>query len=294
VKSHFLLRLSKLPRLYPWLAFHHGYTATDAKMKVYNQLDRWSLRGADRIITVSVAYAGELESLGIAGTRISVVRNSIDAESFHDQAGKARELREQFGLKNQSKMILSVGRLSAEKGHIHLIHGFAKLLREFPGLNARLVIIGDGPERPLLTQTASSLGVAEQITFTGHINDPRPYYFAADAIALPSLCEGSPNVLLEAMTAGLPIVATRVGGVPEMIADGQTGLLVDPKDAGSLASALNQLISDQGLATTLAENAKAVAATCYAPAKRTRALAGIYWEVGRTRRRGLTTVMAAS
>src|SRR5262249_47650281 len=207
VKSHFLLRLSGLARKYPWVAFHHGYTATAAKMRIYNALDPWSLRAARRVVTVSAAYKQQLELLGIGSSVIRVVPNAIDPESFRDQSpGAVQELRQQPGLADCSRMILAVGRLSAEKGHISLIQALARLHRDHPEYDARLVIVGDGRQSSLLSSTARSLGVIDRLTLAGHVGDARPYYLAADVLALPSLSEGSPNVLLEAMIAGVPIV----------------------------------------------------------------------------------------
>jgi len=286
VKSHFLLRLSGLSRQYPWIAFHHGYTATDSKMRIYNKLDRWSLRAAHRVVTVSAAYKRLLESVGIGSSMIRVVPNAIDPASFRDQSPRlVRELREQLGLTSGSRMILAVGRLSAEKGHIHLIKALASLRRNHPEYDASLVIVGDGPEQHLLTRAARSLGVSERLTLAGHVGDPRAYYLAADVLALPSLMEGSPNVLLEAMTAGIPIVATRVGGVPEMIENEVNGLLVEPSDFGSLSTAMHNVFSVPGLSGKLAQNGKSVAATFYSPAARTRVLIDLYHDLVRTSRR---------
>jgi len=280
VKSHFLLRASGLARKHRWVAFHHGYTATDSKMRAYNKLDRWSLRAAHRVVTVSSAYASRLELLGTSRSKIRVVANAADPESFlSPEITQPRALREQLGVTGTSRMILAVGRLSAEKGHINLVRAVARLCLDHPEHDARLVVVGDGPERASLSLAARSLGLGDRLILTGQVSDPRPYYLAADVMALPSLIEGSPNVLLEAMAAGLPIVATRVGGVPEIISDGLTGLLAEPADFESFSSALNLVLSNTGLSRTLAQNARAVARTSYAPAARARALVDIYREL---------------
>ena len=283
VKSHFLMRLSGLARQCRWVAFHHGYTATDAKMRILNRLDRWSLRAADQIFTVSAAYAKQLERIGIPGTRIRIIPNAIDVDSFSDvTARQARDLRHELGVGCDDRMILAVGRLSAEKGHIHLVQAFTDLCSKHPDHQARLVIVGDGPERVRLGRTATSLGIGEQVIMTGHIADPRSYYLAADIMVLPSLVEGSPNVLLEAMTAGVPLIATRVGGVPEMITDSMNGLLVEAKDVPSLSSAMHRVLSDADLSRNLSANARVVAANSYTPAARTRILTELYNEIERT------------
>src|SRR5215471_4376100 len=283
VKSHFLVRLSGLPQQYRWVAFHHGYTATDAKNRILNRLDRWSLRTADRIVTVSQAYARQLEAIGIPGTRIHIVPNAIDLDSFSDvTAHQARHLRKQLGVGLDERMVLAVGRLSVEKGHIHLVKAFADLCSKHPEYEARLVIVGDGPEGPRLRRAADSLGLGERLILTGHLEDPRSCYVAADTLLLPSLVEGSPNVVLEAMAAGVPVIATRVGGVPEMITDGVNGLLVEAKDVRSISSAMHRVLSDADLSRKLSTNARKFAASSHAPATRVRRLMQLYNEIGST------------
>jgi glycosyltransferase involved in cell wall biosynthesis/peptidoglycan/xylan/chitin deacetylase (PgdA/CDA1 family) len=280
VKSHFLVRSSGLARKHPWVAFHHGYTSTDVKMRVYNQLDRWSLRGARRIITVSNAFARQLQENGIGADKIRIVQNAVDPACFRGQDPvEVKMLRQRLGICDGSRMVLAVGRLSAEKGHVHLLQAFAMLVRDHQEHDARLVMVGDGPEGPALFRMAASLGLGERVIMTGHIGDTRPYYLAADVMALPSLTEGSPNVLLEAMAAGVPVAASRVGGVPEIITDGVSGLLVEARDSGALFSALHTLLADPRLSESLAENAKAVVATHYTPVIRARSLIDIYSEV---------------
>jgi glycosyltransferase involved in cell wall biosynthesis len=143
--------------------------------------------------------------------------------------------------------ILTVGRLAAVKAHRVLIDAMARLVRQ--GLNVRLRLVGDGAERTALESQAASLGLSDRIVFEGWQNQQRvhAFYCQADVFALPSFAEGIPVVLMEAMAMEIPCVATRITGIPELICDGEDGLLVTPADTEDLAAALARLASDPGL-----------------------------------------------
>jgi sugar transferase (PEP-CTERM/EpsH1 system associated) len=279
VKSHFLLWRAQLWKRFPWIAFHHGYTTTDRKMRLYNQLDRWSLPHASRIVTVCEAFARELaDSRSVSSEKIIVQHNSIRHEPL-PVAEEVQALKRELGINDNERMLLSVGRLSQEKAHIDLLRAF-KILRELHSeIEVRLVIVGDGPERAKLEAVAASLGVNAQLKFAGQVRDVRPYYAAADVLANSSESEGSPYVLLEAMAAGLPIVATAVGGVPEILDDNQTGLLVPPRNPQALAHAMARLFNDPILAERLATSAAEMAATRFSPERYARSLIDVYSEI---------------
>lgn len=279
VKSHFLLWRSGLWRKFPWVAFHHGYTTTDRKMRVYNRLDRWSFPKADRLITVCHAFAQELaNSTGVPIENISVQHNSIRPQQ-PASAADADALRTRLGIETGERIVLSVGRLSREKAHADLITAFKSLRETNPEIKCKLIIVGDGPERARLETAAASHAIQKYAIFTGQMADVQPFYAAADALVLPSHSEGSPNVLLEAMAAGLPIVATAVGGVPEIVEDNETALLVPANDPPSLAVAVIRLLTDKELAARLATNASALVASRYSPEKYFRSLVEICREV---------------
>ncbi|MDT5271965.1 MAG: hypothetical protein QOH49_4151 [Acidobacteriota bacterium] len=278
LKSHFLLRLSGLARRYPWVAFHHGYTATDAKMQLYNQLDRWSLPAAGRVLTVCGPFAEQLAGLGVRRERITVRHNSVTAPAPADAEGLAA-LRERLGIGEDERVVLAVGRLSFEKGHADLVNALGELNRLDPALRFKLVVVGEGPEKERVEEAARAEGVAERVVFAGHAADVRPFYALADVLALPSHSEGSPNVLLEAMAAGLAVAATRVGGVPEIAEDGETALLVPARDPTALAGALRRLLADAGLAARLAERGRERALKHFSPEAYARALVEFYGEL---------------
>lgn len=279
IKSHFLMWRSHLSRQYPWVAFHHGYTSTDRKMRIYNRLDRWSLPAADRLITVCHAFARELSrSTGIATDDILVLHNSIRPK-LPATAAEVQALRSKLGIANDERLVLAVGRLSNEKAHIDLIAAFSRLRESKPEVKAKLIIVGDGPERARLEGAAESLGCRDYVILAGQVSDVRPFYYAADVFALPSHSEGSPNVLLEAMAAGIPIVATEVGGVPEMVESEQSALLVPANDPRAMAEAITRVFIEEELGMRLTVNASSLIGTRYTSENYVRSLTSIYREL---------------
>lgn len=269
-KSHFLMRTMGTPAGTTWVAFHHGFTATDWKDRAYTRLGRWALKGAPHIVTVCRAFARELTDAGVPEDRIAICHNSVSpvpAPPAEELAALKREL----GIPPEALVILAVGRLSEEKGHRDLASAVALLRDSRPALEVRLLIVGEGPER-------RTLGAAEHVLLTGQQKNVRPFYGIADIFVLPSHSEGSPNVLLEAMAAGLPIVATAVGGSVELVADEDTALLVPARSPKALCAAIERLADDRALADRLAANAEA-ASRQYAPEAHARSLIALYQQI---------------
>jgi glycosyltransferase involved in cell wall biosynthesis len=254
VKSHFLVRANGLHRQFPWVAWNHGYTSRDRLDRAYTQLDRWSLPGAFRVITVCWPLAGHMQKLGVARNKITVLHNYATPYAAPDPAEIAR-LRQQLGL-NDELVVLSIGRMSREKGHTDLVGAIA-LLKHVPGLPPhRFVLVGEGPEEEELRRQAQSLGIEDRIIMPGFHQDVAPYYAIGNIFALPSHSEGSPNVVLEAMFSGLPIAATDAGGVPEILEHDVTGLLVPKMNPQALADAIQKLLQSEHLRTRLASAAR--------------------------------------
>jgi glycosyltransferase involved in cell wall biosynthesis len=250
VKSHFLIRAASLSAGRKWLAYHHGYTTTNLKMRAYNQLDRWSLRAADRVVTVCRPFARDMMRRGVREERIRVQHMPI--RPFDVLECECRRLRHEMRLGDNEKVVLSVGRLSHEKGHINLIRAFAHL-RAAGETSSRLILVGDGPERKSLEEVSAANGLEQAVIFAGHQDDVKPFYGIADVFVLPSYTEGSPNVLLEAMAARVPIVATDVGGVSELADNGRSALLVRAGQPDEIAAAIVRLQADDPLRTRLTE-----------------------------------------
>lgn len=257
VKSHFLVRWAGLNRSRGWVAFHHGYTKTDPKMRIYNQLDWWSLQRADQVLTSSASFVEELARKNVLPKHIHVQHMPI--RPFVPVSEKRiAELRHELGFDDRTRVLLTVGRLSREKGHVDLIRAFPRMRELAGGAPLRLVLVGEGPERAKIEELCRDLHVTDAVTLAGQQDDINPYYGIADVFLLPSLSEGCPNALLEAMAAGVPVVATAVGGIPEVVTGGRDAILVKKRDAAGLATATAQILKDQRFRDRLVSNAREI------------------------------------
>lgn len=283
VKSHFLIWRSGLRKNYPWLAFHHGYTATDRKMKLYNRLDRWSLPKADQILTVCHAFAKELAAVTRTPIEKILVQHNAIRPKPRAGAEAVADLRAKLGIQESETVILSIGRLSKEKAQADLIAAFNLLQSSPQAIDYKLVIVGEGPDREAL-EAAARAASTRQIVFAGAVNDVQPFYALADVFVLSSHSEGSPNVLLEAMAAGVPILATTAGGVPEIVSDEESALLVPVHDPAKLAGAIDRLLNDRELAARLTTGAEHLISTNHKPERYVQSLATIYAGVVNARR----------
>jgi glycosyltransferase involved in cell wall biosynthesis len=244
IKSHLFARLSGIWETRPWVAFHHGFTAEDIKMRLYNLTSRWSLKRAQRVVTVCGPFRERLVKQGIARDRIYVQHNPVApfAPPSEDSITAMRAL---LPMQPGTPLLICIGRLSLEKGHADLVAALAELRRS--GTIAHLAIAGEGPEQSNLEADLHRLELKEQVTFLGLVKDVRPLYRLADLMVLPSHSEGSPNVLLEAMAAECAIVATRVGGIPEIVEHETSALLVPPQNPGALSTAIQRVLNDKAL-----------------------------------------------
>jgi len=279
VKSHFLLRRSRVWKQFPWIAFHHGYTTTDRKMRLMNRLDRLSLPAADRVLTVCKAFARDLAgAINVPVEDIAVQHNSIRPRP-PASADEAKTLRARLGLSKDDRVVLSIGRLSREKAHGDLLAAFPQVKQE----NLKLIIVGEGPERGNLQAAAESLGISESVIFAGQTDQIQAFYELADMCVISSHSEGSSNVLLEAMAGKVPVVSTSVGGVPEMVEDNESALLIPPRDPHAMAAAIIRLLEDKQLAQRLATNASQLAADRYSPENYARSMVELFSSVSKSR-----------
>ena len=283
VKSHFVMWRSRLWKKYPWVAFHHGYTTTDRKMRLYNRFDRFSLPRADLVVTVCDAFARELTTVArVRPEKLRVQHNSI-RPAPPAAVEDVRAWQERLGVSNDQQVILSIGRLSKEKAHADLIEALRRLCAANPDLNVKLLIVGDGPEREALTAAVRAQGMAERVAFAGQVKDVQPFYAMADVFVLPSHSEGSPNVLLEAMAARVPVVATSVGGIPEIVENEKSALLVPVSDPAALAAAIARMLRESDLGARLVEEGFGILASNHMPEQYVRALIKIYADAIRLR-----------
>ena len=174
-------------------------------------------------------------------------------------------------------MIASIGRLSPEKGHSDLIDALALLAAR--GCRVSAVLAGDGPDRPRLAQQIQDLGLQDSVHLVGYVSQPQRILEETDLMVLPSHTEGLPNAALEALTMEVPVLATRVGGTPEVIVDGETGRLVDARAPEALASAIADFVSNPGPWKCMALKGRAVVERQFNFESRTRRLEAIYSEL---------------
>lgn len=216
-------------------------------------LSRWTHRLADRIVAVSEAVKSHLiDAEAVGPSRIVVIPNGVNPALYEnlDPATSRRSLE----LPQDEMIVGAAGRLTPVKDFGNLIRAVARV--RDTGIPIRLILAGDGPLRPDLEALAGELDLGDRVIFPGNIGDMRRFYGALDVFVLSSIREGSPNVVLEAMACGCPVIATNVGGVPELIGDQDSGLLVDPDDPEGLASALLRLAREPRLRANLAKNGR--------------------------------------
>ena len=211
---------------------------------------RYAGRYADRFCGVSRDVVAAAAAYGtIRRRKLAHVPNGIDTAAFAAAEADRPAGRAALGIAPDAPVVGTVGRLAEVKQQGVLIRAFAQVLPAFPA--ARLVLVGDGPLWAELEELAGSLGLGGAVLFAGYRPNPERYLAAMDVFVLPSRAEAMPLVIPEAWAAGRPVVATRVGGIPELIEDGKTGLLVEPGDVGGLAVRLRQLLADPPLARAL-------------------------------------------
>ncbi len=266
VKSHLLIRIAGLQ---PWIAFHHCYTWPDLRAQIYNQADRWSLRKAAGVLTVSQPFAAELTRMGVSPQRIQVVHNAINSQWGRKDPEKAARLRESLHIGKDEKVVLIVGRLSREKDHLTLLDAVGEL-------PVHLVVVGEGPERGKIEEHIRASGKGNHVTLVGQVASAEPYYSIADIAVLSSLSEGSPNALLEAMAAGVPVVATSVGGIPEIVTHEESALLVPPADRAAMTAAIRRLLEQEEFAAGMARRSRELVAIRHTPEERTRRICEVY------------------
>jgi len=214
----------------------HGWTDTSGRMPLYIKIDKWCLPWYEQLICVSEDLVQECKKLRIPDHRIQLVHNAIDLKTYSRWLSIEQAKRELGVDSNAGPLIGMVCRLSPEKG----INEAIAMVRRFESLGRplQLWIAGDGPYRAEIEKHIHSLGLQRNVRLLGQLADTRPFYQAMDLFLLNSIREGLPNVVLEAMALEVPVVATRVAGVPALIRPGQTGWLIEPQDLATLDNAV--------------------------------------------------------
>lgn len=242
-KANIIGRIATRRAGIPAVAVSRGWTGEDRRVRLYEWLDRRAYRQMDHIVCVSDGQARKVRRwCRVPADRITVVRNSARLEAFSqpDPAARAELLRCFPDASGIDHIVLAAGRLSPEKGFFVLLEAAASLLGA--DRSTGVVLFGEGPLRAGLEQRTAELGLRDRFVMPGFRSDLDRLIAAADVVVLPSFTEGLPNVALEASAAGVTVVATDVGGTPEVVADGETGILVPPGEPTVLAARISELL----------------------------------------------------
>lgn len=229
----------------------YGYYGP-ALTALFIALERLAARLTDRIVVLTERGMEEHLARGIGWReQFSVIPSGVDLEAVRRSAPPYETARGRLGVDSECRLIVGLGRLVPVKGFQSLVKALPLILSVVP--SARLLLVGDGPLREDLVAQARALGVGDRLEIAGAQFDPTPFLAAADLVVVPSLNEGMGRVLVEAMALGRPVVATRVGGIPAVVVEGETGSLVPPDDPLALAGAVSELLKDPGLRQRMGE-----------------------------------------
>jgi glycosyltransferase involved in cell wall biosynthesis len=238
----FMFHPTLLGRLAGWLfdvPIRISSERTMASESIWQRLlNQWTVGLATHVVAVSsgvAAYAAR--AFRIPPDRLTTIPNGVDLDHFRFNQREGE---------TGAPVIGCTARLRRENDHATLLQSFARVRDRWPG--ARLLIVGHGPEEEQLRRLAASLGIAERTCFVGEQADVAPWLQRMDLYLQPSVAAGMPNSILEAMAVGVPIVATAVGGTPEIVVEGETGLLVPPRDPVAMADAMLRLLESPPLA----------------------------------------------
>ncbi len=232
---------------------YHGWWPDTLKLKFYDFIDTSILKFFDRVVAVSSQIYGNLVKRKINPSKLEVIQNGIDVSHF-DMKAEREGVRKELGIKKEDFVIGSVGRLSSEKGITYLLEAASKI--KVKKRDVSFVIVGEGDVKNNLIDYAKELNISDKVIFTGYREDVDKIFSVLDVFVMPSLTEGLPLALLEAMAAGKPVVASNVGGIPTVIEHGKTGILVESRNVAEIEKAILNLVNDRHYSDALAENAR--------------------------------------
>jgi glycosyltransferase involved in cell wall biosynthesis len=257
----------------PIVSTVHGWTSATEQLRRYEMWQRHALKYFDVVIAVSEDIRQILIAHGVAPQRVVKLHNAINVDAYSGGHG-GRDFRQEIGIGPHARLVGAVGRLSVEKGLEYLLKACAQLIAK--NRLVKLLVVGDGPQRQELEALAKSLGISEDVIFCGHRSDVHRIYPALDVYAIPSLTEGMPIALLEAMVFGRSVVASRVGGIPEVVQDGVTGFLVPPRDVDQLAEKMWDILQSPNIAADMGRRAKKCVESLFDVREWIKKIEGIY------------------
>jgi glycosyltransferase involved in cell wall biosynthesis len=247
----------------------------DRKLQLYAGIGAFFLRFADRTIAVSQKIRKALSAVGVPENKIEVIENGIDLCNCRAAAARDRiSLRRSLGFDEDRLIIGGIGRLTQQKGFKYLIEAIPEVCRRHE--NVLFIIAGDGPLKDALQHQARHLGIGNSIRFLGFRRDVLDILALMEIFVMPSLDEGLPIAMLEAMAIGVPLVLSRVGEIPHVIQNGRNGILVEPRDSKGLADRINLLIEDPLMRNRLRDRALEDVASGYSDHAMSRRYRRIY------------------
>lgn len=223
----------------------HNWTDQTSALRLYSTIDRMGLRFFDKVICVSEEVRTKLLRSGVPDQKAEVILNGIPVSDFANNGNRKTE---------EEPVIGMVGRLVDAKGFQLVLQSAPAILRRFP--KARFVLVGEGPQREKWTRLVGELGIASRVAFVGAQTDMPRVYQNMSIFVLPSFNEGMPMTVLEAMAAGVPVVATKVGSIPQVIQHERTGLLIEKCDTNGVQSAIERLLGEPEFGLALGRRAR--------------------------------------
>jgi glycosyltransferase involved in cell wall biosynthesis len=281
VKSDVITVLAAKLRRVATMTTLHGWIANDARQRMWRTIDCRLLPFFDCVLVVSEQIRQELLANGVPGRNLRLLHNAIVIERYQ-RTGQRGYLTNLVGRSLTRPVIVSIGRLSPEKGHADLVEALAITAQR--GYRISAVLAGDGSDRSRLQDQIRSLGLEDSIHLPGYIDQPERVLEDADLAVLPSHTEGLPNAALEAMVMQVPLLATAVGGTPEVVTDGETGRLVKPRSPRELADGIIDFLMNPSPWTQMASRAREAVERQFNFTTRTRTLETIYAELAGGRR----------
>jgi len=256
---------------------NHNWIRSDFLVTCFESLDAFYIRFFPKIVAVSPEVRQLMRRYLIPDKKMQVIINGIDMQEFRKNAEARDRIRGEFHIAPETPLIGVFGRISPEKGQKYFLAAAAQVLKVLP--EARFILVGDGFQGEEMRQYAVELGISDAVIFAGFRPNIAAFYSALDVFVLPSLLEGTPMALLEAMSAKLPVIASEVGGVGRIIQDKENGLLVPPAHTEELASAILRLLRHSEEANRMAANALATIAERYSAKKMTDTYMNLYTEL---------------
>ena len=259
-----------------WVCFMHGTIVQDFKLRIYNIIDNLIQLYADRVVLVCEAQRKKIIG-GRNFKRVKVINNGIDINSPIKISRPGKIVRQSLGFNDSEKLVVCVSRLSYEKGLDIIVRAFPKLIEKDQSIYG--VIVGDGPLKNEIKRLIEKVKMKDRLRLVGYSEHPGDYMQVADVVVLPSRSEGMPNVILEAMALGKPVVATDVGGVAEIISHNISGLVIKPENIDELIGSIIKILSEDEFSKKISDAALKEVKDKFSYVKRAKKIYDVYLDL---------------